>query len=71
MLEGDAKLAGTAEEITDDEFKEALRDSKQPPGPYHLFRCDITELVVTRVAGDRLLIESWHQGRGVERRERT
>jgi Pyridoxamine 5'-phosphate oxidase len=71
MADGDAKLAGTVEEITDDEVKAARSGSDQPPGPYHLFRCDITELVVTSVAGDRLVIESWHPGRGVERRERT
>jgi hypothetical protein len=28
------------------------RDSEQWAGPYHLFRCDITELVVTSVEGD-------------------
>jgi hypothetical protein len=71
LAEGDAKLAGTVEEIVDDEIKAARSGSDQPPGPHHLFRCDITELVVTSVAGDRLVIESWHEGRGVERRERT
>jgi hypothetical protein len=70
MAEGDAKLAGTVEEITDDEVKAARGGSEQPPGPYHLFRCDIAELVITSVSGDRLVIESWHEGRGVEHRER-
>jgi hypothetical protein len=70
MAEGDAKLAGTAEEITDDEVKTRRSGSDQPPGPYHLFRCDITDLVITSVSGDRLVIESWHEGRGVDRRER-
>jgi hypothetical protein len=27
-------------------------DSEQSARPYHLFRCDITELVVTNVEGD-------------------
>jgi Pyridoxamine 5'-phosphate oxidase len=71
MAAGDAKLAGKVEEITDDAAKTARSGSDQPPGPYHLFRCDITELVVTSVAGDRLVIESWHPDRGVERRERS
>jgi Pyridoxamine 5'-phosphate oxidase len=70
MTEGDAKVAGTVEEITDDEVKSVRSGSQQPPDPYHLFRCDVTELVITSVAGDRLVIESWHEGRGVERRER-
>lgn len=33
------------------------------------FRVDITEVVLTSVAG-LLVIESWHPGRGYERRER-
>jgi hypothetical protein len=43
------------------------------PGESHAFRADITELVVVRLAesGDRIVIESWHAGRGVTRRERT
>jgi hypothetical protein len=71
VADGDAKLAGTAEEITDQDAKAARSGSDQPPRPYHLFRCEVTELVVTTVAGDKLVIESWHEGRGVERRERT
>jgi hypothetical protein len=70
MSDGDAKVSGRAEEIVDDAVKAARSSSDQPPGPYHLFRCEIDELVVTSVAGDRLVIESWHEGRGVERRER-
>jgi hypothetical protein len=39
----------------------------------HLFRCDITELAVVRLADppDHLIVESWHHGRGVTRVERT
>jgi hypothetical protein len=36
----------------------------------HLFRADVRELSVVRVEGDRLVIEAWHAGRGVSRRER-
>jgi hypothetical protein len=38
----------------------------------HLFRADITELVVVRLAepADHLVVESWHEGKGVTRRER-
>ncbi|MDQ3955985.1 MAG: pyridoxamine 5'-phosphate oxidase family protein [Actinomycetota bacterium] len=52
---GDAKLSGTAEEVT------------QPPDAQgHRFRVDIKEVVLTRVGtpADHLLIESWHDGRG-------
>ena len=71
--EADAKLAGRVEEVDDDEVKDAVVAGQAPPGPMHLFRADVTELVVTALAGDppdRLAIESWHEGRGVTRRER-
>jgi hypothetical protein len=69
---GDAKLAGRAEEITDPELVARL-NAGAPPGPSHLFRLDVTELVVVRLAGsgDAIVVEAWHEGRGttaVERR---
>jgi Pyridoxamine 5'-phosphate oxidase len=69
---GDAKVAGRVEEITDPERKAAIIGDEAPPGPAHLFRADITELVVTGLGDppDHLVIESWHEGRGVSRRER-
>jgi Pyridoxamine 5'-phosphate oxidase len=58
--QADAKIAGRAEEVSN------------PGSSAHRFRLDITELVVTGVGEprDHLVIESWHPGRGVERRER-
>lgn len=69
---GDAKLAGRVEEVTDPERKAAIVGDNAPPGPFHLFRADITELVVVRVGdpADHLVIEAWHEGRSVTRRER-
>lgn len=69
---GDAKLAGRLEEITDPERIAAINGDKAPPGPSHLFRADITELVVVRLGepADHLVIEDWHFGRGVTRRVR-
>jgi hypothetical protein len=69
---GDAKLAGRAEEITDPERKAAIIGDDAPPGSSHLFRADITELVVVRIGdpADHLVIETWHAGRGIARRER-
>jgi Pyridoxamine 5'-phosphate oxidase len=58
---GDAKIAGRAVEVT-----EAGATS-------HRFRLDISELVVVRHGGDppdHLVIEAWHEGRGVSRRRR-
>src|SRR4051812_46788638 len=64
---GDAKIAGLAVEVTDPELYAAVLG---PPGddsgePAHLFRVSVTEAVLTRVApsADRLVIESWHEGR--------
>ena len=63
--EGEAKLAGTLVEVpapTDNPF----------PGSGH-FRLDVTEVALTYVGtpADHLVIESWHSGRGWERRTRT
>jgi hypothetical protein len=53
---GDAKIAGVGVEV--------------PAEGHHRFRIDVTEVVVTRVAGDRLIVRSWHPDRGVETRDR-
>ena len=70
---GDAKLGGRMVEA-DDAAKQAARsDGEEASGePYHLFRADITELVVVHLNEERtkLVIESWHEGRGVTRIER-
>jgi len=68
---GDAKLAGRAEEVTDPELVTRMTEGA-PPGPSHLFRLDVTELSVVRLAesGDAIVVESWHEGRGVTRVER-
>ena len=71
VWKGDAKVAGVAEEITDPKrIKEIL--TQAPPGPAHLFRADITELVLISLSADKkkLDIESWRPGRGVTRYER-
>jgi Pyridoxamine 5'-phosphate oxidase len=69
--EGDAKLAGRAEEIVDPERVSAIIGGRGS-GRSHLFRADIEELSVVRLGepADHLVIESWHAGRGVSRRER-
>jgi hypothetical protein len=62
---GEAKLAGRLVEI------EAPADTPFPGSGY--FRVDVGEVVLTRVGtpADHLVIESWHEGRGLERRTRT
>jgi hypothetical protein len=60
---GEAKIAGRAIEVD-------LPDSPVPGA--RRFRVDITEVVLTHLneAGDRLVVESWHPGKGMERLER-
>jgi general stress protein 26 len=73
---GDAKVAGLAEEVTDRSTVEAVMkgawENESPEGEMHLFRADITELVVVGLNAERskMVIESWHPARGVEHRER-
>ncbi|MEU8300932.1 pyridoxamine 5'-phosphate oxidase family protein [Micromonospora sp. NPDC048909] len=57
---GDAKISGVAHEET------PADDGS------HRFRIELTEVVLTRVGDppDHLVIESWHPGRGLRRRER-
>jgi hypothetical protein len=64
---GDAKVAGLAVPVDDPAEIAAALDGQAPPGPLHLFRADLHEVVITRVGTppDHLLIESWHAGRGV------
>ena len=66
---GDAKIAGRAEQSTDPRRIAAINGDGVPPGPSHLFRADVTELVVVRLGdpADHLIIESWRVGRGITR----
>jgi hypothetical protein len=68
---GDAKVAGRAEEITDPERIVAINENAGE-GRAHVFRLDVSELSVVYVGDprDHLVIESWHEGRGYERRRR-
>jgi Pyridoxamine 5'-phosphate oxidase len=68
----DAKVSGRIEEVMDPDRKAIILGDEAPPDSAHVFRADITELVVTGLGDppDHLVIESWHTGRGVTRRER-
>ena len=76
LAEGDARITGRAVEITDPETFAALRDLQgdgghEAPTEYHLFRVDVVELSLVRVMKDRLVIDSWAEGRAPTRVERT
>jgi hypothetical protein len=68
--DGDAKIAGRMIEIVDPAEIAAINGTEV--GPSHLFRADVTEIAVVRLneARDKLVIESWHPGREIDRIER-
>jgi hypothetical protein len=65
MIDGDAKVNGRAVEITDPvtiaRFVGALPD-EPPPSGVALFRTDLSDGSLTRVQGDELVIDFWHDG---------
>ncbi len=58
---GDAKLAGTVEEITDAERIREIVGDDAPPGPLHLFRLDLSEVSTVKMndTKDGIVIEAW------------
>jgi nitroimidazol reductase NimA-like FMN-containing flavoprotein (pyridoxamine 5'-phosphate oxidase superfamily) len=78
VKEGDARVSGRAVEIDDGGRKTAVATALhersgmdvESLGPWHLFRADISELVVVRPGGDHLVITSWRPGEEVRRVER-
>ncbi len=77
VTEGDAKIAGRAEVVEEDatvaqfliDF-EGQTGYPPPPGPFHLFRADLTEVSLVKPAGDHLDIDLWRAVGGVTRIER-
>ena len=66
---GDAKLSGRAVEIIDPETLKAMHGDGPPNS--HVYRIDISEVVLTRVGGmDHLVIELWAPDRGLKTMKR-
>ena len=63
LADGDAKVAGRAEEVRDEATRTAVVSAA--PGEFDLFRVDVTEVVLLQVATDHLVITSWHEGEGL------
>jgi Pyridoxamine 5'-phosphate oxidase len=76
LVEGDARVTGRAVEDRGAGAMAALvegdarHEDAAPAG--HVFRVDVTEAMLITIGdpADHLVIESWHEGRGVERIER-
>jgi hypothetical protein len=72
---GDSKIAGVARHVEDDATLAAYRravgaEAAPPPGPFHLFRIDVTEMSHLAPAGDHLDIEVWTEAGGYRKVER-
>ena len=71
--EGDAKVAGTADEVTDPEVFAAVQGTldPQPPARFHLFRLHIDEAIVLRLndAKDAMIATRWTRDHGVTVRQ--
>lgn len=76
VAEGDAKISGRALLVDDPEtfarYHGTSTDSGDalPPGPFPLFRADVSEISMVQPAGDHLDIDWWREGGEVVRVER-
>ena len=70
---GDAKLAGVAEEVTDEALVRARNGEAAANGPSHLFRLDLREVSAVGLNAERtkLVIRIWTQDGGIRTMERA
>jgi hypothetical protein len=74
LLEGDAKVSGEAELVTDDETIArfvARLPQELPPSGMALFRGELSEASLARVEGEEMVIDLWHPGQAVRRVRRN
>ncbi|MFP3988449.1 pyridoxamine 5'-phosphate oxidase family protein [Streptomyces sp. E11-3] len=60
---GDVRIGGRAIEVHDPEVIAHYVGEVGPPGQFHLFRAELTEVVRTSVDGDQLAIQIWNPGK--------
>ncbi len=67
MEGGDAKFSGVATEVPDDHPAKADIEGDVPPGPFHMFRLDLRDVVLTEVdhEANSLFVHLWRPGKGV------
>jgi hypothetical protein len=64
---GDAKLSGTAVELTDPDELQKIFDAAPPElTPFHVFDLDIAEVVLTTLVDDHIQIDLWRPGAQVQ-----
>ncbi|MGA9872233.1 MAG: pyridoxamine 5'-phosphate oxidase family protein [Rhodococcus sp. (in: high G+C Gram-positive bacteria)] len=67
MEGGDAKISGTAAEVTDPAVLQPIFDASPPELlPYNVFDLDIGEVVLTSLVADRMRIDLWRPGTEVK-----
>ena len=74
LVHGDAKLSGLAMLETDERTRQAVarlvgREDGELGGD--LFRLDLAEATLTRVMGDRLVVDTWRPGQELRHVERS
>lgn len=63
---GDVRVSGRAVEVTDPAVMGRFSgEVGPPPGPFHLFRVELTEVVRTRVEDPEIVLETWRPGHPV------
>jgi hypothetical protein len=65
LVDGDAKVSGVAELVTDDDTIARFVDRLPmdlPPSGMALFRADLTDASLARVDGDFMVIDTWRPG---------
>lgn len=63
MADGDVRVTGRAVEVTDPEtIGRFTGEVETPPGPFHLFRLEPTEVVRTTVDDQDLVLQVWRPG---------
>ncbi|OYD68528.1 pyridoxamine 5'-phosphate oxidase [Rhodococcus sp. OK302] len=68
MEGGDAKIAGSAREVFDEEMDAILASySYEVPKPLHLFVLDLNEVVHTTIDGDHMHVDLWKPGKEIVR----
>ncbi|MFI5981145.1 pyridoxamine 5'-phosphate oxidase family protein [Streptomyces sp. NPDC051555] len=66
MPDGDVRISGRAVEILDPpELHRFAEESGEPPHPSHLFRVELTEVVLTGIDGDDLVVRAWTPAAGL------
>lgn len=69
----DAKLSGKAIEVDDIDEKRRIGGAQGGDEPnFHLFKIDISEVVLISIGdpADHMLVETWHEGRGLKSTKR-